>query len=112
MGERLALSRGWKARNTEPKCQLGSCKIVGGFFGPHSCRERLGALEKSLIVGQRERLQRRVAAQPARAGYVAARGIKCQQHGIGTGSPEVRVHPAAIALAALGGVPGLGILRE
>src|SRR4029079_7562407 len=98
--------------NTQPKGRFCPAQITFRLLGQYATGERLGAFEEGLVIGQSERLERRVAAQAAGACDAAAGGVAGEQHREGAGAPEVRVHAAAIAIAAAGRVPGLGILRE
>src|SRR2546426_10049751 len=80
-----------------------SCKIkfrtVIAVVRPDTAGETLGELIKLLIIEQRERLQRRITAQPACASRVSVGRVKDGQLGMKTRALDVCVERSAEAIA-------------
>src|SRR5258708_39996479 len=81
-------------------------------LGEDTGRQRLGELEESLIVEQRQRLQRRVGTVPPGAGAVGVGSIEDRQAGVWGRPPEVGIHAPAVAVRAGVRFPVLVDLRE
>ena len=106
--KQLAFGGGRLRGSTDRNADSARRRSFGGSSASTRWASACGTFEKRLIVGERQRLQRRVAAQPAGAGDVAAGGVEREQHRIRTGPPKVRVHAAAIAIATVAAFQGLG----
>ena len=72
----------------------------GGPLAQDPSGQALGDLDEGRVVEQRQRLERRVGSEPARAGLHAAGRVEGRQERMRRGPPEERVEPAAIAVRA------------
>lgn len=110
--ETRALGGGGRTGDTETKRVIETRGVIGSAFALDASGERAGELKKLEIIEERERLERRVGTESARA---RAKTIGCIEHrdgGMRGRAPMVRVESAAVAVGAGAGDPGAFGLTE
>ena len=89
------------AREAKPERQSKPFDIAGGWFTEDSRRQGLRQFDERAVVGQRQRLQRGVRTDAARARGIRVGRVERGHERVRARPPELRVHSAAVALGPL-----------